>query len=116
MADLASDDEGIAGVLAVVADCGSHSCRAGMSGDENPRVNFASVVGSAKDAKDGGGRVVGAEAVSRRADLALRRAYRGKVAADWDDVEHVWSQIFSELSVPSKFASAVAKSGQRTST
>ena len=58
MADLASDDEGIAGVLAVVADCGSHSCRAGMSGDENPRVNFASVVGSAKDAKDGGGRVV----------------------------------------------------------
>ena len=102
MADaLASDDEGIAGVLAVVADCGSHSCRAGMSGDENPRVNFASVVGNAKGAKDGSGRVVGAEAVSRRAELALRRAYRGKVAADWDDVEHIWSQIFSELSVPS---------------
>ena len=44
-----SDDEGLAGVPAVVADCGSHSCRMGMSNELTPRVNFASVVGSAKD-------------------------------------------------------------------
>ena len=69
-------DEDITGLLAVVADCGTSTCRAGMSGDEAPKIAFPTVVGRSAD---GAECVVGAEALARGGELGLRQAYAQKV-------------------------------------
>ena len=89
-------DEDISGLLAVVADCGTSTCRAGMSGDETPKIAFPTVVGRSAD---GAECVVGAEALARGAELELRQAYTQKVASSWEDVERVWSHAFGALGV-----------------
>jgi len=95
-------------VTAVVIDNGSDSCKAGFSGDDEPKSSTPSVVGRPKHpgaivgigAKDS---YVGHEAESKRGILNLKYPIEHGIITNWDDMETLWRSIYhDELRVASE--------------
>jgi len=102
------DDDDDDEVTAVVIDNGSDSCKAGFSGDDEPKSAIPSVVGRPKhpDAVVGiGSKVsyVGHEAETKRGILNLKYPIEYGIITNWDDMEEIWRSIYhDELRVASE--------------
>ncbi|XP_024383760.1 actin-related protein 4 [Physcomitrium patens] len=100
-------------VSAIVFDLGSHSCRSGYAGEDQPKSVFPSAVGSAeslgantdKEAKKPGQAEVakvrklyaGVQALGYRRDhMEVLPAMKGGLVADWDVVESLWDHAFRD--------------------
>ena len=92
---------------AVVIDNGSGMCKAGISGDEAPKVCFPSIVGSPKyqnimvgmNNKDV---YVGQEALAKKGVLKIRYPIEHGIVTNWDDMTKIWGHCFqNELRVAS---------------
>lgn len=94
MAEVTSEE-----VQAVVMDCGSGMCKAGIAGDDAPRAIFPTVVGRPRisgtsigpDPKDC---YIGDEAHAKRGLLSLRSPVEHGIVSSWDDMEKLWSHTF----------------------
>eukprot|EP00727_Mastigamoeba_balamuthi_P009477 m51a1_g5151 putative actin (2120) ;mRNA; r:50170-66391 len=85
---------------------GSWTCKAGLAGDEAPRVVFPSIVGRPRlaGATAAGvglsGSYVGDEAQAMRGMLAIKSPIEHGLVADWDGMDTVWRHTFyNELGV-----------------
>ena len=96
------DDEG----LSVVMDSGSTTIKAGIAGEENPKLIFPSIVGyppemAHLDLKTGetwkGSYHVGAEAQKQRDSLLLKCPFEKGIVKDWDVLEKLWTHAFTQL-------------------
>ena len=96
------DDEG----LTVVMDSGSTTIKAGIAGEENPKLIFPSIVGYPQemahlDLKSGetwkGSYQVGAEAQKQRESLLLKCPFEKGIVKDWDVLEKLWTHAFTQL-------------------
>nr|QGN00894.1 ActL3 [Drosophila ambigua] len=91
-------------VSTVVLDCGSGVCKVGFSGDQTPRVNFPTVVGTPRQGlmmnlglQD---LYVGDLAQSKRAVLKLSYPIQHGVVTDWEGLEKVWHHaLHNELRI-----------------
>lgn len=95
-----------AGSAAVVIDNGSGVVKAGIAGEEKPRVMFPSLVGRpmyrAVMPGMGGGRdlYVGSEAQDKRGILKLSYPLEHGIVGNWDDMVALWEHTFyNELRV-----------------
>ncbi|KAI8868353.1 actin related protein 1 [Ramicandelaber brevisporus] len=87
-------------IAALVIDNGSGMIKAGSAGDDAPRSVFPSIVGRPRhqgvmvgmDKKES---YVGDEAQSKRDNLALRYPIEHGIVNNWDDMERIWRQTFS---------------------
>jgi len=89
---------------AVVLDNGTGMIKAGISGEDAPKVAFASVVGYPKMKSVLVGTqkeyFIGEEAQQKRGILKLRYPLEHGVVQNWDDMEKVWAHTFdNELRV-----------------
>ncbi|XP_043968130.1 actin-like [Gambusia affinis] len=85
-------------IVSVVIDNGSGVCKAGMAGEETPRV-FPSIVGCHKD-KDAVRSCMGTEAQGRRGVLALKYITDQNFVTDWEELGNLWVHAYStELQV-----------------
>lgn len=85
-----SDDE----VTALVVDNGSGVCKAGVAGEDAPRVVFSSVVGTtcrqaAMAGMDKTDSYVGDKAQEWRSILTLKHPIEYGIITNWDDMEKV---------------------------
>ena len=93
---------------AVVIDTGSGFCRAGFSGDDEPRVVFPSIVGRPRQrgAEVGTGEkdsYVGDEAHHKCGILTVKHPIEHGIVTNWDDMETLWHHtIYNELRVAPK--------------
>ena len=92
---------------AVVIDNGSGMCKAGLSGEDNPRATFPAIVGTPKtksimmgtENKDV---YVGSEANAKRGVLELKYPIEHGIIESWDDMEKIWHHCYqNELRVES---------------
>lgn len=89
---------------AIVIDNGSDLLKAGIAGEEEPSVSFATVVGrpraqsAASKNKMDDTTYVGVETAR---DLSIKRPIERGVVTNWDDMERVWQHVFDELHVSS---------------
>ena len=87
----------------IIIDNGSGYIKAGLSGDEDPRAYFPSIVGYPKYPKHseftiGGNEkefFVGEEAENYRGVLKLNYPIEHGEINDWDDMEKIWGHIFT---------------------
>lgn len=79
---------------AIVIDNGSSQIKAGLSGEDDPRISFPSVVGHARVGEDV---YVGDEAFSKRHSCTLKRPIEHGIVTDFDSMELLWRNTFSEL-------------------
>ena len=92
-------------VPALVFDNGSHTLKAGFSGDDAPRAVFPCLIGRPHHditMVGAGGRdfCVGDEAQSMRGILTLTHPIQRGIVTNWDDMETVWLHAFyNELRV-----------------
>jgi actin-related protein len=94
-------------VNAVVIDNGSGMCKAGVAGEDAPKVCFPSIVGRPKHSQ---GQVmigteqkdvyIGEEAQAKRGVLKLSYPIEHGIVTSWDDMEKIWHHCyFNELRV-----------------
>ncbi|EAQ85838.1 hypothetical protein CHGG_07091 [Chaetomium globosum CBS 148.51] len=89
--------------VAVVLDNGSGNIRAGYSGESEPKVNFPSWVGRPKHLRVLAGALEGEVFVGKKAAAELRGLLKIRyplehgIVTDWDDMEKIWSHVYSEL-------------------
>jgi len=93
-------------VNAVVIDNGSGMCKAGVAGEDAPKVCFPSIVGRPKqqgqvmigtEQKDV---YIGEEAQAKRGVLKLSYPIEHGIVTSWDDMEKIWHHCyFNELRV-----------------
>ena len=84
---------------AVVIDNGSGMCKAGLSGEDNPRAVFPALVGIPKtktimmgtENKDV---YVGSEAQAKRGILELKYPIEHGIIDNWDDMEKIWHHCY----------------------
>jgi actin-related protein len=94
-------------INAVVIDNGSGMCKAGVAGEDAPKVCFPSIVGRPKHSQ---GQVmigteqkdvyIGEEAQAKRGVLKLSYPIEHGIVTSWDDMEKIWHHCyFNELRV-----------------
>lgn len=83
---------------AIVIDIGSHTTRAGLSGNDYPKIIEDTVVGRPRlagtvtvDHKD---LYIGREAIEKRDILSLSRPVKYSTVQNWDEVEKIYHYIF----------------------
>jgi len=92
-------------VQPLVIDHGSGMCKAGFAGEDAPRVEFPSLVGTPRHTwvMTGAGQdrrtIVGDEARAKRGILSLRYPIEHGIVTNWEDLELLWSHTFNELRV-----------------
>ncbi|PNH09514.1 Actin-1 [Tetrabaena socialis] len=84
---------------AIVCDNGSGVVKAGFSGEDAPRVMFASVTGRPRHSMAMVGMAakqhyVGDEAQAKRGVLSLSHPIEHGIVTNWDDMEAVWRHTF----------------------
>jgi len=79
---------------AVVVDNGSGFIKAGISGDDAPKVRFASTVGYPIEKDPDRDFYIGADAMQKRAALALKWPVQDGVVTEWDEMEKLWRHTF----------------------
>ena len=84
----------------IVLDNGSGNMKAGFSGDDSPRVVFASLVGrprfdSAMVGMGGKESYIGQEAQSKRGILTLSYPVDSGIIENWEDMTMVWMHTFN---------------------
>ena len=87
---------------AIVIDNGSGICKAGFSGDVEPKSVFPSVVGKPKrsSATSDKGAYVGSELQDKKVILSLNNPIEHGIVTNWDDMEKIWQHTFhNELRV-----------------
>jgi actin-related protein len=93
---------------AVVLDNGSGMCKAGLAGEDAPKVCFPSIVGRPKWAGTGPAMIgteqkdvyIGEEAQARRGVLKLNYPIEHGIVTSWEDMERIWHHCyFNELRV-----------------
>ena len=92
-------------IAAVVIDNGSGTIKAGLAGEDAPKVDFPTIVGKTKvsgisialDQKD---TFVGEEAYAKRGILDISYPIQNGLMVDWDGMEKIWHHsYFNELKV-----------------
>ena len=84
---------------AVVIDNGSGTMKAGLSGQDAPRIKYATVVGKPKmpsimvgmDQKEA---YIGNEAQQKKGVLKLKNPIKNGVISDWEDMIKIWHHTF----------------------
>jgi len=92
---------------AVIIDNGSGSIKAGLSGEDTPKVVQPTLIGVPRmpgimvgmDQKD---YYVGKEAVEKANFLNMSEPIQEGYIQDWDDMLKIWNQIFQDLNVSPK--------------
>ena len=83
----------------IVIDNGTNACKAGFSGDDNPRSVLPTAVGVPRNAQ--GGETVGGESLKRRDVFDVKFPIQRGIINDWDNMEKIWHYAFyDELKVP----------------
>ncbi|EJD47684.1 actin-related protein [Auricularia subglabra TFB-10046 SS5] len=85
----------------VVIDNGSGTIKAGFAGQDHPKCFFPSFVGRPKHTRVLAGALEGDVFIGRRAQefrglLKIRYPMEHGIVVDWDDMERVWSWVYSE--------------------
>eukprot|EP01071_Lankesteria_metandrocarpae_P000237 Lankesteria_metandrocarpae@DN10375_c0_g1_i1.p1 len=91
----------------VVIDNGSGVMKAGFAGDDSPKCTFQSFVGRPKHQRVMAGAVegdvfVGSKAEELRGLLRLKYPLRHGIVEDWNDIETLWANVYSELKINSE--------------
>ncbi|XP_026565419.1 actin, clone 302-like [Pseudonaja textilis] len=92
-------------IVALVVDNGTRNCRAGVAGEDLPRIVLPAIIGRPKlqsvaEDTDGKAYYVGSDAQSRRDLLTLRHPIESGFIMNWDDMEKIWHHVFyNELQV-----------------
>ncbi|KAN0042947.1 hypothetical protein ACTA71_010580 [Dictyostelium dimigraforme] len=86
-------------ITSIVIDCGSGTCKAGIGGEETPRVSFPSIVGKPKYEKTMCGignkeYYVGDEAQSQRGMLSIKYPIEHGIVQNWDYMEKLLFHLF----------------------
>lgn len=84
----------------VVIDNGSGMCKAGLSGEENPRAVFPAIVGAPREktilmGTDNKDIYVGSEANAKRGILSLSYPIEHGTVQDWDGMTKIWEHCFN---------------------
>jgi len=91
----------------VVIDNGSGMLKAGFAGDDTPKLNFHTLVGTPKHQRIMAGAVEGKYFVGSRAEelrglLKLKRPMEHGIVTDWTLMENIWNHTYSELKIQSE--------------
>ena len=87
----------MSGLSAVVLDCGSYSTKAGLSGDDAPRVVFRSLVAHHRH---GGPTVTGNEALGLHITHDIKHPIDHGMITNWADTELIWKRTHNSQSAP----------------
>lgn len=93
-------------IAAVVIDSGSGYIKAGLAGEDAPKVCFPSIVGKTKVsgisiAMDQRDTFVGTEAYDKRGILDISYPIQNGLIQDWEGMEKIWHHsYYNELKVP----------------
>ncbi|KAK4057703.1 hypothetical protein OIO90_001351 [Microbotryomycetes sp. JL221] len=85
----------------IVIDQGSGTLKAGFAGSDHPSTYFPSYVGRPKHTKVMAGAVEGDTFVGKKAQelrglLRINYPMSHGIVTDWDDMERIWSHVYSE--------------------
>jgi actin-related protein len=85
---------------AVVIDNGSGVVKAGIAGDDAPKVTFPSIVGRPKHESTMAGmgeksEYIGDEAQAKRGILLLKYPIEHGIITNWDDMEKIWAHTYN---------------------
>ncbi|KAL7411081.1 actin-related protein [Mrakia frigida] len=85
----------------IVIDNGTGTIKAGFAGQDHPKCFFPTCVGRPKHPRVMAGAVSGDQFIGRKAQelrglLKLNWPMEGGVVKDWDDMERIWSWVYSE--------------------
>ena len=91
----------------IIIDNGSGYIKAGFTGEEEPRAVFPTMIGypknTSKKAYCGGAYYIGTAAEDKIEELEIVYPFENGVIKYWDDMEKIWSHIFTnELEVDPK--------------
>ncbi|CAF3306266.1 unnamed protein product [Rotaria socialis] len=86
-------------LFAIVIDNGSGKIKAGFAGDDEPRVNFPTVVGRRRQEKSihetcQGNSFIGDKAIKSKEILSIRYPIEHGIITNWDDMETIWYHTF----------------------
>ena len=85
----------------IVIDNGTKCCKAGFSGDDNPRAILPSAVGVPRQSRGAGGERVGDEPLKRRDLFDVKFPIQRGIIQDWENMEKIWHFAFyNELRIP----------------
>lgn len=83
---------------AVVIDNGTGMIKAGIAGDEAPKVYFPTVVGYAKfELLEGGHEkdcYIGEQAINKKGILTLKYPLSNGIVQNWEDMQKIWSECY----------------------
>ena len=86
----------MAGKPAVVIDNGSGFIKAGVSGQDTPKVRFPSVVGYPVENDPDCDCYIGTEAMQKRSQLNLVWPIEGGVVKDWENMNKLWRHTVND--------------------
>ena len=83
---------------AVVIDNGTGMIKAGIAGDEAPKVYFPTVVGYPKFDQIHGAEdkncYIGEDAIAKKGVLTLKYPLKNGIVKDWEDMERIWKHCY----------------------